>query len=73
MGKRVPKFIASKYHGGASEFRKSKRHAIRSIIRQINFLRLGCAYFPSGEKDVDVMASAADRIKSDVSTRRWGK
>lgn len=71
--KRVPKFIAEKFHDGSHGFRKSKRRSIRSILRQIAFLRLGCAYFPSGNKDVATLQKIAERIKADISVKNWGK
>ena len=71
--KPVPKFIAEKFHDGSHGFRKSKRRAIRGILRQIEFLRLGCLYFPSGNKDVALLQKIAERIKADVSIKNWGR
>lgn len=71
--KRVPKFIAEGFHDGSHGFRKSKRRSIRAILRQIDFLCLGCAYFPNGNKDVDILRRAAERIKEDVSVKKWGR
>lgn len=73
MMKRVPKFIAEEFHDGGHGFRKSKRWAIRKILRHIAFLRRGCAYFPGGSKDVELMQRAAERVKADISTKNWGR
>lgn len=71
--KRVPKFISEQYAGGSHEFRSRKRHAIRVILKQIEVLRLGSAFFPNGANTVDRMQQAAERIKYELSVKNWGR
>lgn len=73
MTKRVPKFVADKYHGGSHEFRSHKRALIRAILKRISSPRDGCAYFPNGSTYVEVMQQAAEHIKKDISVKNWGR
>jgi hypothetical protein len=69
----MPYFVSGQYHGGARGFKKSKRALIREISKLVSDLRLGCAFFPSGNKDCEVLQNAVDRIKADISIKNWGR
>jgi len=71
--KRVPVFIAKQYVGGARAFKSERRAALRRIKSVLPDLRAGCAYFPSGTRDVEALAEAVARIERDISIANWGR
>lgn len=73
MKKRVPKFIADQYAGGASGFRKNKRDLVRQMRKLLSELRLGCAYFPSGEKLPEEIGQRLDALAKELSVKEWGR
>jgi hypothetical protein len=68
----VPKWLAKEY-GGAHEFRSLKRHQLRDLVKALDELRMGCAYFPCHEFPIDKIAEQVAILKDALSVKKWGE
>jgi hypothetical protein len=69
----VPRYIAERYVGGGRAFKSERRQALRRLKAALGDLRTGCAYFPSGSHDVEIVKAVVDRIEKDISIANWGR
>lgn len=55
------------------QWKSKKRWEARELERRLNDLSMGCAYFPRGFEDVEVIRRALSRIIDDLSVKNWGR
>ena len=74
MKEKVPRHIAEQYDGGARGFRTAKRRQLRALVKALEELRLGCAYFPdNGIRAVEAIAKQAKDLRRSLSIESWGR
>ena len=70
---KIPPFITKQYPDGARGFKKEKRWQLRLLLKALDNLREGSAYFPSGTKHIFEIESACEELQDELSAKRWGR
>lgn len=70
--KKVPKHVAERF-GSARAFRARARTLVRELDKQVEDLRLGCAYFPTGSKPLEKIAEQVSLLRTELSVKKWGR
>ena len=71
--KDIPSHIVNIY-GTTRQFKVYKRSNIENIRRQLNSLRVGCAYMPdNSSEDIRIINDAINRLKQKCSIKNWGR
>lgn len=68
----VPPHVAKQY-GSARAFKAAKRSQLKRVLRELDDLRNGCAYFPCGSGPVDAAGKALHQIKDSICAKYWGR
>ena len=70
---KIPRYVSEKYFNGARDFKSEKRQQLKVLLKALDDFRCGCAYLPSGSRDVQRIAEILQRVQSDISTKNWGR
>ena len=72
--KKVPKFVAAQYAGGAREFKSKKRQQLKSVMREMDKLTFGIAYVPQqGYRKFDSAKNFLSELQMETTINSWGR
>ncbi len=69
----IPDFVLENTGTFSSrKFKSLKRKQLRIVSKAVDNLRAGCAYFPNGLNNIEIITEHVERIKYDISVKNWG-
>lgn len=57
----------------ARAFKSEKRKQLREVLRAMEQLRSGCAYFPNGHQPVVAIKDQLEALAKELSAKEWGR
>ena len=54
-------------------FKSMKRYQIKQMLRNLDTLRGGCAYLPSGPDKVEQIERLLKEMRDECSVKKWGR